>query len=296
MWRDETYTLNDLYDLAHEIGFFHCTLTTNGQQPFGDTRADFVWVSVDGNQACHDLVRGKGTFQVLDRNIRKSGLKNVAINMVIHKNNVSSVTETIRYARENPAVCAISLNFLTPYPGTEELLLPWETRKKVIDHIIKMKKTGYPIINSCSGLKRMKERKTHHNCWISHFILLDGTWKECPGKELGICMDCGFSMAGEMDGVAGLRPDTILAGLKLRNSWWKNRKKKKNTGRENRDERNGADWSDYGARAGADREKDETDRAGSLKRQTQRDDGERGAGGAGKNAAPSDAYLKRLSH
>ena len=73
-------------------------------------------------------------------------------------------------------------------------------------------------------------------------------------------------------------------------------KKEKEHRQENRDERNGADWSDYGARAGADREKDETDRAGSLKRQTQRDDGERGAGGAGKNAAPSDAYLKRLSH
>lgn len=228
LWKDGEHTLNDLYHLAHDIGFFHCTLTTNGQQPFGDIKADFVWVSVDGNQTCHDNVRGEGTFRTLDRNIRESKVKNLAINMVIHKKNVSSVTETIRYAKENPAICAISLNFLTPYPGTEDLLLPWKTRRNVIDRIIEMKRAGYPIINSYSGLKGMKERRPHHNCWVSHFILLDGTWKECPGKELGICMDCGFCMAGEMDGVVRLRPDTILVGLKLRNSWWKNKTDKGN--------------------------------------------------------------------
>lgn len=216
LWRDGDYRLNDLYDLAHRIGYFTCTLTTNGQQPFGDTKADFVWVSVDGDQVCHDRVRGQGTFERLDRNIRESGLKHLAVNMVIHRGNVSSVTETIRYVKDNPAISAISLNFLTPYPGTEELLLPWKTRVKVIDHMIKMKQAGYPILNSYSGLRGMKERKSHKNCWVSNFILLDGTWTVCPGKGLGLCLDCGFCMAGEMDGVVRLRPDTILAGLRLR--------------------------------------------------------------------------------
>lgn len=217
LWKEGNYRLNDLYELARRTGFYTCTLTTNGQQAFGDIKADFVWVSVDGDEACHDAVRGKGTFTILDHNIRQSGVKHLAINMVIHRKNVKSVARTIRYARDNPAIKSISLNFLTPYPGKKDLLLPWETRRKVIDCIIQMKRAGYPILNSYSGLRNMKKRVRHTGCWISNFIMLDGTWMDtCPGKDLDLCLDCGFCMAGEMDALLRLRPDTVLAGLKLR--------------------------------------------------------------------------------
>jgi coenzyme F420-reducing hydrogenase beta subunit len=39
---------------------------------------------------------------------------------------------------------------------------------------------------------------------------------ECNGKSAGVCEQCGFCMAGEMASVMSLKPETLLAGLKLR--------------------------------------------------------------------------------
>ena len=80
-----------------------------------------------------------------------------------------------------------------------------------------MKKAGYPIMNSISGLKMMIRPDFKKYCWIANYIMIDGRkLKQCPGKLLGVCDQCGFSMAGEMYAVMHLRPDTILSGLKLR--------------------------------------------------------------------------------
>ena len=88
LWRDtEGRNLNDLYRLAREVGFWSCTLTTNGQQSFSDTLADSVWVSVDGYGKDHDRIRGKGTFAKLDRNIRESGHPALSIAMAVNKLN-----------------------------------------------------------------------------------------------------------------------------------------------------------------------------------------------------------------
>ena len=110
-----------------------------------------------------------------------------------------------------------SLNFHNPYVGTEYLFLDWEVRAKVIDLIIEKKKAGYPIMNSVSGLKLMKHSKFKKHCWVSNFILSDGTrLPECAGKTAGICDSCGLSMSGEMNSVFNLKLDTIFAGMKLR--------------------------------------------------------------------------------
>lgn len=219
LWQDGKYRINDLIRLAKKIGFFSTTVTTNGQKPFGDLKADSIWVSVDGYKKYHDLIRGEGTFAKLHKNIRESGHPAVSINMAVNKLNYRSVADVIRYATANPAVCSVSLNFHTPYPGTEHMELDRETRVRVIDRIIRMKRQGYAVMNSVSGLKCMKRRDFAKDCWISNFILTDGTrLTECPGKTAGLCGRCGFSMAGEMHSLMRLKPDTVLAGLRLRMS------------------------------------------------------------------------------
>jgi hypothetical protein len=63
----------------------------------------------------------------------------------------------------------------------------------------------------------MKHNRFKKHCWVSDFILSDGTYlTECAGKTADVCDQCGFSMAGEMYSVFNLKPDTILAGMKLR--------------------------------------------------------------------------------
>ena len=217
LWREGDKDLNDLYRLAKEIGFFSCTLTTNGQRPFGDTLADSVWVSVDGYGKYHDLVRGEGTFEKLDKHIRESNHPNLSIAMAINKLNRESVSQLVNYAKENPAIQSTAFNIHTPFPETEELTMSWEERNRVIDEIIGYKKAGYPIMNTVSGLKIMKQRGFKKDCWIANYIMIDGTrLPQCPGKLVDVCDDCGFCMSGEMYSVLRLKPDTIFAGMSLR--------------------------------------------------------------------------------
>ncbi|MDR0768847.1 MAG: radical SAM protein, partial [Dysgonamonadaceae bacterium] len=217
LWRDGDRDLNSLIRLSKEIGFYSATITTNAQQPFDGSEADSIWVSLDGIGQFHDAIRGQGTFDRLVKNIATARHPHLSVNMVINSLNYTSVEETIEFAKTNPHIRLISLNFHMPYEGTEDLFLDWEKRAEVIDLIIRKKRAGYPIMNSVSGLKLMKRNEFDRQCWISDFVLSDGTYlSECPGNITGVCDRCGFSMAGEMDSVMHLKPDTILAGMKLR--------------------------------------------------------------------------------
>ena len=218
LWIDEEgRNLNSLIRLAKEMGFFSATVTTNAVKPFGDSEADSIWVSLDGLGKYHDAIRGEGVFDRLVENIAKSGYKNLSVNMVVNSINYKSLDETIEFVKNNPHIKSISINFHTPYEGTEGLMLDWDKRIEAIDKVISYKRKGYPIMNSVSGLKLMRHNKFKKYCWVSNFILVDGTrLEECAGSLAGVCDRCGFCMAGEMHSVMTLKPDTIFAGLKLR--------------------------------------------------------------------------------
>ncbi len=217
MWNDGEYDLNSLIRLAKSIGFFSTTITTNAVRPFKGSEADSIWVSLDGIGKYHDDIRGEGVFEKLVQNIADSKHPDLSVNMVVNANNYKSVDETIEFAKNNPHIKSISINFHNPYKGTEDLFLDWEIRNQVIDKVIAYKKKGYPIMNSVSGLKLMKHNKFKKQCWISNFILADGTrLKQCSGAEAGICDQCGLCMAGEMRSIMTFKPDTIFAGMKLR--------------------------------------------------------------------------------
>lgn len=216
LWRDGDYRINDLLDLAREVGFFSATITTNAQLPFAGVRADSIWVSLDGYGKYHEMIRGEGTFARLEKNIAACGHPHLSVNMVVNKYNWESVADTIRYVKENPAIESISINFYTPFPDAENLMITQAQREAVIDTVIAMKRQGYPVMNSVSGLRLMKHNRFKRRCWVTNFIYADHRRANCAGEELGICDDCGLCMAGEMNAVFNLRPDTVLAGLKLR--------------------------------------------------------------------------------
>lgn len=217
LWQDNGKTVNDLCDLAHGIGFFSCTITTNAQKPFSGAGADSIWVSMDGVGEYHDRIRGEGSFARLEKNVADSGFGELSANMAINCLNVDSVAQAIEYVKNSPYFRQISLNFHTPFPGTEALALSPEKRAEVIDLIISYKKRNYPIMNSISGLKYMKTLKFKKACWMSNFIFTDGTRSpQCAGMQAGVCGSCGFCMAGEERAVMNLKPDTLLAGMNLR--------------------------------------------------------------------------------
>lgn len=216
IWRDGDYRIDDVIDLAREVGFFSVTITTNAQLPFQGSHADSIWVSLDGYGKYHEMIRGEGTFARLEKNIAECGHPHLSVNMVVNKYNWESVAETIQYVKNNPAIESISINFYTPFPDAENLMITRKQREEVIDTVIRMKREGYPIMNSISGLRLMKHNRFKRRCWVTNFIYADHKRANCAGEELGICSDCGLCMAGEMNAVFNFCLDTILAGLKLR--------------------------------------------------------------------------------
>jgi MoaA/NifB/PqqE/SkfB family radical SAM enzyme len=222
LWKDESNPndvkdINSLFRLAREIGFYSVTVTTNAQINFDHCEADSIWVSLDGLAEYHDQIRGAGAFDKLLRNIQSNPHPHLCVNMVVNSLNYQSVEETIEFAKDQENIKAISINFHTPYPGTEYLMLDWDMRCKIIDKVIALKKKGYPIMNSVSGLKLMKHNKFKRYCWVTNFVMVDHTkLPECQGSEAGVCDKCGFCMAGEMNSVMRFKPDTIFSGLKLR--------------------------------------------------------------------------------
>ena len=216
LWKEDGRTINDLIDAAMEIGFFSVTVTTNAQQDFSWIRPQSIWVSMDGVGEYHDRIRGDGSFDKLEENIRKSGCKHICVNMVVNALNYESLDAAMEYAKHTPAIEQISINFHTPYPGTEYLMLPTEKKVEIIDKVLEYKKKGYPIMNSKSGLKLMKSNKFKKRCWVTNFIYPDGSRGLCIGDGTDTCDKCGFCMSGEMASVFSFKPDTIFAGLKLR--------------------------------------------------------------------------------
>lgn len=221
LWREEGRTINDIIDAAMEMGFFSVTVTTNAQQDFSWIHPNSIWVSMDGVGEFHDRVRGEGAFARLEENVRKSGKKHLCVNMVVNTLNYESLDAAMEYVRGNDAVEQISVNFHTPYPGTEYLMLPEDKKIELIDKVLEYKRKGYPIMNSCSGLKRMKKNamgtmQLGRECFVTNFIYPDGSRGLCLGYGTQQCRECGFCMAGEMSSVFHFCPDTLLAGFKLR--------------------------------------------------------------------------------
>jgi MoaA/NifB/PqqE/SkfB family radical SAM enzyme len=186
LWKEGDRTINDIIDAAMETGFFSVTVTTNAQQDFSWIRPQSIWVSMDGVGEYHDRIRGEGTFARLEKNIQQSGFKHICVNMVVNPLNCDSLDAAMEYAKNTPAIEQISINFHTPYPGTEYLMLPPEKKAQLIDKVLEYKKKGYPIMNSRSGLKLMKrnalgEIKLGKECFVTNFIYTDGSRSLCLG-------------------------------------------------------------------------------------------------------------------
>lgn len=70
LWKDKDKDLNDLINLAKEIGYFTIGYTTNGTNVIFE-QSDVISVSLDGPEDIHDKIRTKGVFNTLMNNLKK---------------------------------------------------------------------------------------------------------------------------------------------------------------------------------------------------------------------------------
>jgi MoaA/NifB/PqqE/SkfB family radical SAM enzyme len=197
LWRDGDKDLRDLIRAGKSMGYFVTGYTTHGTNVIFE-ESDVVSVSLDGTREVHDSIRGSGVFDMLMANLEKTTHPNIFANMVVMKPNVDDVRSCVELVAKTPRIKGIMLNFITPPPY--ELALTPDEKRAVVDLAVKLKKEGYPVLNTNRALKELLEEDYSTKCpyWVSAFVLPDGSeYTGCPMKGTESCKKCGFDAVRE---------------------------------------------------------------------------------------------------
>ena len=173
-------------DLAEILAFsrslpLHTSLVTNGTllESRIDKIAPFingaVYVSLDGLEKTHDTIRGvNGCFRKAVRGIMASREKvSVTINTTIMAENIHEIEDLVKLANELDVV--ISVAVAHEYGQAKASAAASREIREIAGKLAKMKKSGYPIINSPSYFKVIaKEKNWTCNPWVSVNVSPEG--------------------------------------------------------------------------------------------------------------------------
>ena len=214
LWRDGERRLNDIVTEAKKL-FFSVGITTNGTFPI-ETDADIVWVSIDGMKDTHDRIRGE-SFDRIMANIGASRHPRILANVTINSLNAAEVPRLVEFLAAR--VGGITIQFHYPYEHVdEELFLPFDRRRELLDELIRLKKRGLPLADSYACLKVLKDNRWRCRPWMIASVDPDGKMTHgCYVKQRGeiSCQRCGFAAHTEISlaysGVLG----PILVGSRI---------------------------------------------------------------------------------
>ncbi len=155
--------IGEVVDYARKKGF-HVFMSTNGvlvpKKREICERLEHVNISIDGHEAVHDTVRGKGSFKkavgAIDL-LKEMGVP-VSLQCVVSSINTGHIEEAVEVARDagvsimfQPATASLNSsdnpNPITPEPGVY---------RAAMDKVIAMKREGAPIRNSLAGLRHLR--------------------------------------------------------------------------------------------------------------------------------------------
>lgn len=214
-WSDGNRSLDHVIRTAREIGYFKVATVTNGTYPI-ETEADLVWVSIDGSPAAHDRIRGRGAFDQLAENLASTSHQSIYANMTVNRLNWTEAEAVVRFVTEHPHLQGVSFNFHTPYPGVEELTLAAEQRTELIEDLLRLKKQGYPIVNSAVALKLLMSGDYRRPLGLIQMVEQGQVFECCWGRQYeGVCRQCGYGVIAELAGLSRLQPASLLQALKL---------------------------------------------------------------------------------
>lgn len=215
VWRDEGFLLEDLVRYARDK-FFRVGITTNGTLPI-ETSANVVWVSIDGLKATHEQNRGD-CFDKILVNINESSHSHILAHITINRLNHQEIPSLIDFLTDK--VKGITVQFYYPFPNADDLWLPEKGRIEVLDRLIKLKKQGYPILNSNSTLEGLKKNTWKCHDWLIANAEPDGRMNiGCYLKDRAAitCEKCGFAAHTEIAKAYDWNLGAILVGQKTFN-------------------------------------------------------------------------------
>ena len=197
LWKDGDKVLRDLVIEAKEMGFLIVNVVTNGTFPIDLPEADLILLSLDGDREHHNQIRGD-TYDTILQNINNATADNICFYMAINQINKASVDHVCRLARDTKNVRAVSFNFHTPYPDTNELALTKEDKAECCNTIIKMMKEKCPIFNLKSAFPYLIENSFPTPCHQC-LVIENGKLSTC-GRCIEIpqlCEQCGYFFVAE---------------------------------------------------------------------------------------------------
>lgn len=214
LWRDGKYTCQDVVRYARQK-FFRVGVTTNGTLPL-NVEADILWISLDGLEDTHNRLRGAPIFARVIDSIRQSDHRRIYAHITANAENYAEIPALVRFL--STLVKGVTIQFYYPYGCDDRLFLPRSARIALLDELIALKKSGYPVLNSISGLHALKTNRWRCLPWLADCANPDGSLSQgcyLQGRADIDCSKCGFSPYTEISLAFRGNPRAILAGMKI---------------------------------------------------------------------------------
>ena len=213
LWKDNSKNLEDIIQLARDIGFKFITVYTNGTFPI-ETKADTVFVSLDGLGHINDAIRGK-SFDRIISNIKSSCHRKIIINCTLSSKNKDETENFCEALSKIKNIKGVFFYFYTPNNGFDDLYLSPDNKRKIIKKLLYLKRKGYNILNSKAALKSV-----YYNNWkrpngLSYLFAENKIYKCC--RMIGntaVCEDCGYLGFAEIFHITRLNPNAVFTAFK----------------------------------------------------------------------------------
>jgi MoaA/NifB/PqqE/SkfB family radical SAM enzyme len=212
LWHDGQYGLDDVIDYAHRLGYLTVVIYTNGTFPIL-TRADTVFVSIDGLRGTHDALRGKSFDRILG-NIQASPHPSLFINYTINNLNKDELRMFCEYVEGMKRIRGAFFYFHTPYYGNDPLYIEPDERRRILREILDLRK-HYRILNSRAGLLSALRNDWERPMNVCS-VYESGAIYECCrySEDPELCRQCGYLSYAEIDQTLKLKPSAVFNALK----------------------------------------------------------------------------------
>ncbi len=197
LWQDSGKTLRDLVTEAKQIGFLIVNVVTNGTFPINLPEADLILLSLDGDRERHNAIRGN-TYDTIMANIADATADNICFYMAVNRINKDAIRDVCLTARDSQNVRAVSFNFHTPYPDTQDLALSAAEKAECCRVIAQMMDEGAPVFNLKSAFPYLIANSFPTPCHQC-VVIENGRVSTC-GRCIdvpGLCAKCGYFFVAE---------------------------------------------------------------------------------------------------
>ena len=214
--RDGSNELNDIVAYAKETGFFRIIICTNGLQKL-NTNADILWVSLDGDETSHQVMRGD-TYSRIKSNIELSSHRKIYVNFTITQCNYKSLKTASEAILNIKNVKGILYHFFTPYRNLQQIGVSREEKIRVSGDIKHLrKKYKGQVLNSEPGLHALV-----HGNWerknLESITICQGQISSCCCRSTicddATCRECGCASAVESSLIANFELPAILNAMR----------------------------------------------------------------------------------